>query len=88
MTNRNSINVHHDTTGRESKGNEVARNDYKRLPNQGKTRQRRGLSAKQLLARKLSSAARQTNRSSPSITVPAHSRSPGDISYRDKPADR
>jgi len=62
LSSKNNVNADHNKTkGRGRQGEGVVRGDYKRLRNQIKNRRRRGLSAKQLLARKISlRAAKQT----------------------------
>ncbi len=62
MSSKNNINVdHYKTKGRGPQGDGVVYEEYNRLRNQLRSRDRRGLSAKRLLARKRAlRAARQT----------------------------
>jgi len=62
LSSKNNINIdHYKTRGRGRQGAGIVHDEYKRLHNQPGSRRRRGLSAKQLLARKISlRAARQT----------------------------
>ena len=54
MSNKNNINVdHYKTRGSGRQGDGVVSDEYKRLHHQTKSRRRRGLSPKQLLARKM-----------------------------------
>ena len=55
LSSKNNINMdHYKTKGRGRQGEGVVHHDYKRLRHRIRSRRRRGLSAKQLLARKIS----------------------------------
>lgn len=63
LSSKNNINMdHYKTEGRGRQGEGVVHDKYKRLRNQIRSRRRRGLSAKQLLERKISLRTLQTER--------------------------
>jgi len=71
LSRKNNINMdHYKTKGRGRQGEGVVHDEYKRLRHQIRSRRRRGLSAKQLLARKISlRPAKQTQSRSASSRI-------------------
>ena len=62
MSRKNNINMdHYKTRGRGRQGEGVVHEDYTRLRNQVTSQRRRGLSARQLMARKIRLRARSAN---------------------------